>query len=87
MGRRDDFVPSREGANFYRGRDDVSTMDAVATQALKLLILLTVAGVLLTAGLWVYLALGLVLGVAGPVFSCVLLLYVVNDVYTTVAGG
>jgi len=62
-------------------------MDAVATQALKLLVLVTVASVLLTAGLWVYLALGLVLGVAGPVFSCVLLLYVVNDVYTTVAGG
>lgn len=62
-------------------------MDEVVLRGLKLVVLLGIAGLFLTAGLWVYLVLGLMLGLAGPMFGGVVLLYVVNDVYTTVTGG
>ncbi len=61
-------------------------MDETAMRAVKLVALVGVAVVFLTAGLWVYLGLGLVLGLAGPTFSFVLLFYVTNDVYTALTG-
>jgi len=56
-------------------------MDQAVGRALKLVVLLAIAAVLVTAGLWVYLFVGLIIGLAGPALATGLLLYVVNDVY------
>ncbi len=64
----------------------MSPMDETATRVAKLGVLVSVAGVFLAVGLWVYLGLDLSLGLAGPMFGLVLLFYVTNDVYTTLTG-
>ncbi|WP_324664516.1 hypothetical protein [Haloarcula sediminis] len=61
-------------------------MDETTMRALKLVALVGVAGVFLAVGLWVYLGPGLILGLAGPMFGLVLLLYVTNDLYATFIG-
>ena len=61
-------------------------MDEAVLRTLKLFALLGVAGVFLVAGLWAYLGPGLVLGLAGPVFAGVIVLFVANDVYTAIAS-
>ncbi|MDS0261464.1 hypothetical protein NDI56_18845 [Haloarcula sp. S1CR25-12] len=62
-------------------------MDQAVARALKLVVLLAIAAVLVTAGLWVYLAVGLIIGLAGPVLATLCLLYVVNDVYEVLTAA
>jgi membrane associated rhomboid family serine protease len=62
-------------------------MDQGVMRALKLVVLAALAAVFVGAGVWLYLAVGLSVGLAGPVFAVMLLLYVVNDVYEVVAAA
>jgi len=62
-------------------------MDDVAQRALKLVILTTLAVVFVTGGLWVFLGVGLLIGLAGPMFAGVLMLYVGYDIYDVVSAA
>lgn len=62
-------------------------MEQAVTRALKLVFLAVLAVVFVSAGLWLYLATGLIVGLAGPFLAVVLLLYVVYDVYDTVTAS
>jgi len=61
-------------------------MDEAVLRALKLVALLGVATALVTAVLWVYLWLGPVLGLVGPMFAGTLFLYTANDAHTAIAA-
>jgi len=62
-------------------------MDDVAQRALKLVILTALAVVFVTGGLWVFLGVGLLIGLAGPMFAGVLMLYVGYDIYDVVSAA
>jgi len=62
-------------------------MDQAVARAIKLSFLAVLALVFVIGGLWVYLAVELLLGLVGPFLAVILLLYVGYDIYDTVVAA